>query len=359
MLAIAKYLARHDYRILLTGIGTASAPPQDVAYRAIAEHSWMPFLAMTAAIGNFIALLRWRPEFVIVSKPLPPSIFPALLYKNISGARLILDFDDVEHDYWRHKPLYSRILRLTERFAACRADAVTTHSVDLRKYLIDKLHVPENRLWFLPQGVDTELFVPRDADAELRRSLRLDGKAVIVYAAHFTVAVKDFEFILQMMAQLSGDVKDAVLLVIGDGPGCAAYRNRVKELGISEIVRFAGYVRHEDIGKYFDIGHVAINYLAPTPANICRASIKLREYLLRGLWVVCNDVSEDTRQFEKVVLTFRTGDLDGFCGQVKEAVSRARQGRNAAAAEYMANDFSLKNIVAALALQLKTLRGSK
>jgi glycosyltransferase involved in cell wall biosynthesis len=357
---IAKYLSLAGYDVTVSGVGRPGADEVGKArYRSIPDVGNIVLLVILAFVINLYLLVRYRPGIIIVSKPLPSSFLPARLYALLSRSKIILDIDDVEHDYWRERFLYRIVLERFEKYAAKRASFITTHSEELLEYLRTDIGIGEGKIGFLPQGIDTALFANADQRADLEKDAGLEGKSIVIYAAHFNVAVKDFSFILQMMARLVRKRRDLVLLVIGDGPTRAAYQQQADDLGLGDAVRFVGSVPHNDIGRYFAAAHVAINYLAPTPANICRASVKLREYLLCGLWVVCNDVGTDPRQFVRWLYSFPTGDLEGFCARVEEAVLRARQGRNVDAAHYIAAHYSWENIVRSFERQLEMPGGKK
>ncbi|HKS91727.1 MAG TPA: glycosyltransferase family 4 protein, partial [Tepidiformaceae bacterium] len=75
---------------------------------------------------------------------------------------------------------------------------------------------PARKLLFLPNGVDTELFKPREPEVELARSLGLEGTQVILYAGTLGFA-QGLDVALNAMAELSTTHPDARLVFIGDG----------------------------------------------------------------------------------------------------------------------------------------------
>ena len=63
------------------------------------------------------------------------------------------------------------------------------------------------------------------------------------------------------------------------------------------------------------LGTVGINYMAPTKANQCRASIKVREYMAAGLNVVCNPVGDGEVFKDHVILCER---IEEFPAAIKK-----------------------------------------
>jgi glycosyltransferase involved in cell wall biosynthesis len=293
--AIAKYLAKRGYNVALTAIGEPCDKDNTLKrYVAIPDLVFFAVLVPLVFIVNLITAACFRPHLIIASKPLPSSFLPAWIIARFTGVKVVLDFDDLEHGYWSGS-FFSGLLRAFESFAIQKADIITTHSMDLSEYLTSKCSVCERKIWYLAQGIDNELFSM--ADDTIRKSLGLTDKIVLVYAAHFNIASRDFTVILDTIARLKKTVSNVVLLAIGDGPMFKSYEQYALEAGIKDNVIFMGYVPHSKIGSYFAAGDIALSYLRPTHANRCRASIKLREYLLCGLAVVCNDIGRDLDQF--------------------------------------------------------------
>jgi glycosyltransferase involved in cell wall biosynthesis len=89
---------------------------------------------------------------------------------------------------------------------------------------------------------------------------------------------------LDILAELPSS-KEAILLLVGDGPACADLRNRAAQLGISDRLRITGIVPREEIAE-----HVATFDIALQPGVTAYASpLKLLEYMGAGLAIVAPD----------------------------------------------------------------------
>jgi glycosyltransferase involved in cell wall biosynthesis len=107
----------------------------------------------------------------------------------------------------RHRPL-ARIARRT--FG--RVAAVTATSDDLRQRAIGLGADPQDTVTTYI-GVDTELFAPRLASAEMRQLLGAQGGDLLVVSVGRLARVKGFEHLIEATSRLNG----VTLAIVGDG----------------------------------------------------------------------------------------------------------------------------------------------
>jgi glycosyltransferase involved in cell wall biosynthesis len=110
---------------------------------------------------------------------------------------------------------------------------------------LSTLGIPQDRLHFIPNGVDSAYFhSPTMTErAAVRRRLRLDGRPVAVFVGRL-VKLKQVNLLLQAWAR----IPDGQLLLVGDGPERAALEALSRELGLGDRVRFCGMVH--DVRDY-------------------------------------------------------------------------------------------------------------
>jgi glycosyltransferase involved in cell wall biosynthesis len=256
-----------------------------------------------STFSNIRLLKKMESDVIIASKAHPVSCIPAI----IAGGRAkkILDFDDLEHAYWKN-PLKRAFLKTMEKILPDFFDYITTHNEDLKAYLIENVGVPERKILLLPQGIDAKMF--RKEKTGLSKKLGLEKKKTVLYAAHLGPAAADLGVVFEAIKNLRDR---ATLLVIGDGIKLRYYKNLAREMGLDNVV-FTGHVKHEAMPQYLSIADAAVNFMRSSPANRCRASIKVREYLAFGLPTVCNIVGSDLKIFEEYVYPFRENDMRSF-----------------------------------------------
>jgi teichuronic acid biosynthesis glycosyltransferase TuaC len=122
------------------------------------------------------------------------------------------------------------------------ADAVTTVSRAMKERLVSE-GLDAGRLVAIPNGVDGELFHPRDR-ARCRRELGLRDAGRIVLFAGQLVEVKGLEHFLAAFAGVARRHSDVTAVLAGEGPLRETLLKRAGELGLEGRVRFAGGQPH-------------------------------------------------------------------------------------------------------------------
>ncbi len=109
----------------------------------------------------------------------------------------------------------------------------------------------------LPNGVDLATLPPRES-GELHRTLRArlgltEGTRYVACIARFH-PVKDHATLVRAWRRVTEQVKDAKLLLVGDGPERPTIEAKCRELGVQESVEFWG-IRHDvaDILRAVDV----------------------------------------------------------------------------------------------------------
>ncbi|HSD39822.1 MAG TPA: glycosyltransferase family 4 protein [Rhodocyclaceae bacterium] len=121
-------------------------------------------------------------------------------------------------------------------YAKAAAHVVTTGE-QLRRELVDNLGVREEASTSIPTGIDTTRFRPGDK-VMARAQLGLDGDAFWVGIVATLRSWKGHAYLLEALAQLPDP--RVRLLIVGHGPQRGALEQKVRELGISARVQFAG-----------------------------------------------------------------------------------------------------------------------
>lgn len=116
--------------------------------------------------------------------------------------------------------------------AAENADGIVTVCQALKDRLVE-LGVPADEITVLRNGVDLELFQPRDRKA-LREKLGVRG-FVIASVGHL-IERKGHHHVIRALSEM----RDVTLLIAGGGPEKAALEGLAAKLGVSDRVRFLG-----------------------------------------------------------------------------------------------------------------------
>jgi phosphatidylinositol alpha-1,6-mannosyltransferase len=104
-------------------------------------------------------------------------------------------------------------------------------------------------------GIDTEHFTPRSDAKDLRESLGLGNKKVIVSVGRL-VHRKGQDVLIESMPEIIKTIDDVHLLLIGEGPYKQELEKRIKNLGLANRVTFVGRVQYADLPRYICVGDV-------------------------------------------------------------------------------------------------------
>jgi glycosyltransferase involved in cell wall biosynthesis len=133
-------------------------------------------------------------------------------------------------------PMLIRLARWLEDFLYSRADHLLVNSPAYRDYLIQKGIDPQ-KISFIPNGVDPDMFDPSLRAERFRRQYELDGKFVATYSGAIGMA-NDIDALLRSAEALK-DRRDIHILVVGDGKERRRLESEAKKLGLKNIT-FAG-----------------------------------------------------------------------------------------------------------------------
>lgn len=123
------------------------------------------------------------------------------------------------------------------RFAIDRQDLITTPSAWLADETAQHFGVIRSRIQVIPNFVDLERFKPK-RDCQARRCLAPKDAAIITHASNFR-PVKRVEEVIGAFAVLRRR-RNAVLLLVGDGPDLAKAEQQARDLGIRDDLRLLG-----------------------------------------------------------------------------------------------------------------------
>ncbi len=132
------------------------------------------------------------------------------------------------------------------------------------------------------KGVDIETFNP--SGPNLRDALGLAGRRVVICVTRL-VPIKNLHMMLAAIAHARETDPAIALVLVGEGPLRAPLEARAAELGISEAVRFAGYVPQAETAAWYRTADVfALSSDFDNSPNV------VLEAMASGLPIVATDV---------------------------------------------------------------------
>jgi glycosyltransferase EpsF len=174
-------------------------------------------------MANYSGIGTWaaRKESVPVIASFHNTEFPPETWTRAAGLRQARD-------------LYSNA---SMGYAVRRSDYVTGCSRATLEAVLD--NEPRSTDRVLYYGVDLPE-IRKDAAATVREEIGVDNGARLVLHVGRIIEQKNHEGLLRIFARIAGEVEDAYLLLVGDGPLRARVEEQVRKLGLEERVKLLG-----------------------------------------------------------------------------------------------------------------------
>lgn len=216
--------------------GIEVSHPRYVQLPKIGTHL-SPFFLYLSLIGHVREIVRCEGDFDLIDAHVyyPDGVAAALLARKLTKPVTVTARGTDLNHYPARYPLVGRMIAK----AAKQVDASITVCAALREALIelgadaDDVHVMRN-------GVDLDLFHP--IDRETARSHWQCRQKTLLSVGHL-IERKGHDLVIEALSHLP----DVDLIIAGDGPERDALMRLAARLGLTERVRFAGVVAHQDL----------------------------------------------------------------------------------------------------------------
>lgn len=183
---------------------------------------------------NFVRLLREERVDIVHAHDIYSNVFASAWARRANVPVVIAS------QRWHLSP--NPKLRLINRLAYARADAVLANSAQIAKTVTQDAGVPATKVWTITNFADDSAFVSPSIDEceGRRRSWSVPkGATVIGCVARFD-PVKDHVSLLKAFARLRERRSDVFLVLVGDGEMRPILEALVAELGLEGATHFAG-----------------------------------------------------------------------------------------------------------------------
>jgi phosphatidylinositol alpha-1,6-mannosyltransferase len=115
-----------------------------------------------------------------------------------------------------------------------------------------RIGIPAERIRKITPGVDCMRFQPRERRPDLVSRYGLDGKTVLLTVARL-VPRKGHATVLAALREFVRTNPQIIYLIAGTGPEEQRLRQLVQEWDLESHVRFAGFVRDEELADYYNL----------------------------------------------------------------------------------------------------------
>lgn len=239
-----------------------------------------------------------------------------------------------------------RLRYFSEEKLIHRAAHICAYSSGIKKWLIDHLGLPEEKITVVPPHVDTNHFRPGIDASRIRQKFGLGNAFVLMYVGTMNHS-RGIDLLIDAARRLREAAVDAKLLLIGPQHDSASpyfrdLKQQVNDAGLNGEVIFSNYIPFSEVPEYTAAADVCVVPHRPNFTYDISPPVKLLEYMASQKPIVTTDVG------------IRDFIADGFSGLIVEpdnpqalAEALLRLQRNPASADKIAKNarqFVLDNL---------------
>jgi glycosyltransferase involved in cell wall biosynthesis len=153
----------------------------------------------------------------------------------------------------------SSLGRYKARFHLGHAQGVIAPSQELAE-ASRWLGISRSRIFFIPNGVDVERFLPRPPDPALRDRLGIGPDARIVLCPRRLVPKNGVRYLAEAIPPIVQESNQARFLIVGDGE--AEEKDRIQrsltQAGVSSCVTFTGAIPNASMPAFYNLADVVV-----------------------------------------------------------------------------------------------------
>jgi glycosyltransferase involved in cell wall biosynthesis len=254
----------------------------------------LALVVLRATIALTRVALSEPCDLIYVGKPHPMNTIAGMVGKIINKRKLFLDCDDDEVASGNFGSAWQKnMIAFFQSHAPRWVDRVTTNTYHMRDKII-RFGVQPEKIFYLPNGVERDRFEPLSEITimEAKKRLGLLNKRVIAYIGSMSLANHAVDLLIDAFENISKQMSDVVLLLVGGGEDFDKIQNMVKEKGLFSRVCFTGRVPPDQVALYYHLADVSVDPVRDDDAARGRSPLKMFESWAAGVPFVTADVGD-------------------------------------------------------------------
>lgn len=265
-------------------------------------------------------IIRLRPDAIYLRQGLL-EVFPPILAR-LFRVPYVIEKNGIIEDEFRSRgfgEIVIKILRLVEDIHFRLSDKIVCVTEGIKRGIVWRYRVPEDKLVSIPNGANTELFRPLDKH-ECRRKLGLKGDAFYIGFVGSFAPWQGLEVLIEAAKQVKEQGYSQIkYILVGEGEREHILRQKVQGYELEDEIRFTGRVAYEEVVHYTNACDVAVApFTKERNAIIGVSPLKLFEYLACGRPVIASRVDGVKEVIEEgqCGYLFEAGDADELAKRI-------------------------------------------
>ena len=198
----------------------------------------------------------------------------------------------------------------------------------LASYVIN-MGADESKVKLLPMLVDTDLFRPSVNSVELRQKWGLGERDQIVVFVGTLFEFSGLDILIHQFPEVIGQIPEAKLLIIGDGPQRPKLEGIIAQLGLQKQVIITGFQPYQTIPQYINMAAICISPFLITGATRDIFPSKIVQYLACAKPVIATPlpgmIAVTPGEGQGILYTASANDIGGEIVSLLQSTERRQQ----------------------------------
>jgi glycosyltransferase involved in cell wall biosynthesis len=242
-----------------------------------------------------------KPDIILATSPPFSGMASAWLVSKLRRVPLILDIRDIWPDSAVSVGMMSKgklfnFLQWWEKKFYKKAKKIIVNANGIGERLVKEKGVNSEKIEFLPNGSEIDIFDLNDNGEEINKKYNLDNKFVVLFTGLIGLA-QDPEVIIKS-ANLLKDKENIIFLIVGDGPKREPCLDLIKELNLKNVIMTGSKPRSE-MPKFCARANVCLATHKEDKLFSDVISSKIFDYMGAAKPIVINSEGEGSRIIEE------------------------------------------------------------
>lgn len=150
-----------------------------------------------------------------------------------------------------------RYISSTEWLLTYESWKIISCSNYMKEQIISTFKVAEDKIWVIPNGVDSKGFDFEFNPLEFRRNYALDDEKIIFFIGRH-VFEKGIQLLIDAAPRILSEYSKAKFVIAGAGPMTEELKYKVKQMGLENKILFSGYMNNEIKSKLYRVANIAV-----------------------------------------------------------------------------------------------------